>query len=166
MKLMRYGAKGAEKPGLVDAQGRVRALSGVVADIDAAALSPAGLARLRAVDIASLPVVEQPGRIRVTLRSGQEQTIALTAPAKIMKLDRANQIAVLQGPEGKTITVDVENPEKSQIFSKCPKFVKDHHAMDFVCDSLRMAVTLPVTAQSPKLTTTRVRARILWTISR
>jgi hypothetical protein len=33
MKLMRYGAKGAEKPGLIDAQGQVRALSGVIADI-------------------------------------------------------------------------------------------------------------------------------------
>jgi 2,4-didehydro-3-deoxy-L-rhamnonate hydrolase len=63
MKLMRYGAKGAEKPGLVDAQGRVRALSGVVADIGPDALSPAGLAKLRALDVASLPVVEQPGRI-------------------------------------------------------------------------------------------------------
>jgi 2,4-didehydro-3-deoxy-L-rhamnonate hydrolase len=63
MKLMRYGAKGAEKPGLVDAQGRVRALSGVIADIDTATLSPAGLAKLRALDVASLPVVEQPGRI-------------------------------------------------------------------------------------------------------
>ena len=63
MKLMRYGAKGAEKPGLVDAQGRVRALSGVIADIDTAALSPAGLAKLRALDVASLSVVEKPGRI-------------------------------------------------------------------------------------------------------
>jgi len=43
------------------------------------------------------------------------------------------------------LEADVENPEKSQIFSKCPKFVKDQHAMDFVCDSLRMAVTGAVT---------------------
>lgn len=63
MKLMRYGAKGAEKPGLVDAQGRVRALSGVIADIDAAALSPAGLAKLRALDPSTLPLVDKPGRI-------------------------------------------------------------------------------------------------------
>jgi 2,4-diketo-3-deoxy-L-fuconate hydrolase len=63
MKLMRYGAKGAEKPGLVDAQGRVRALSGVIADIDAQALSPAGLAKLRALDPSTLPLVDKPGRI-------------------------------------------------------------------------------------------------------
>ena len=63
MKLMRYGAKGAERPGLIDAQGKVRALSGVVADLDAQALSPAGLAKLRALDAGSLPVVDRPGRI-------------------------------------------------------------------------------------------------------
>ena len=63
MKLMRYGAKGAEKPGLVDAQGGVRALSGVIGDIDMAALSPAGLTKLRGVDSAALPLVDRPGRI-------------------------------------------------------------------------------------------------------
>lgn len=35
---------------------------------------------------------------------------------------------------------DVENPEKSSVFSKYPKFVKDHHLLYFVCDTLRMAV--------------------------
>ena len=63
MKLMRYGAKGSERPGLIDSQGRVRALSGVVADINGDELSPSGLARLRSVDPATLPMVAQPGRI-------------------------------------------------------------------------------------------------------
>ena len=36
---------------------------------------------------------------------------------------------------------DVEEPEKSPIFSKNPTFVKNHHVRDFVCDSLRMAIT-------------------------
>jgi 2-keto-4-pentenoate hydratase/2-oxohepta-3-ene-1,7-dioic acid hydratase in catechol pathway len=63
MKIMRYGVKGAEKPGLVDAQGRVRALSNVVRDIGADELSAAGLARLRALDPATLPLVENPGRL-------------------------------------------------------------------------------------------------------
>jgi chemotaxis protein MotA len=36
---------------------------------------------------------------------------------------------------------DVEEPEKSPIFSKNPTFVKNHHVLDFVCDSLRMAIT-------------------------
>ncbi|MCG3190683.1 MAG: Ureidoglycolate lyase [Burkholderiaceae bacterium] len=63
MKLMRYGAKGSERPGLIDSQGRVRALSGVVADIGPDELSPSGLASLRSVDPATLPLVAQPGRI-------------------------------------------------------------------------------------------------------
>lgn len=63
MKLMRYGAKGAEKPALIDAQGQVRDLSSVVADITAQTLTPAGLAQLRALDPSSLPLVAQPGRV-------------------------------------------------------------------------------------------------------
>ena len=63
MKLLRYGAKGAEKPGLVDAQGRVRDLSGKIADITAETLTEAGLAPLRALEAEALPVVERPGRI-------------------------------------------------------------------------------------------------------
>ena len=62
MKLMRHGAKGAEKPALVDAQGQVRDLSGVLPDITADTLTPAALQRLRELDPASLPLVAQPGR--------------------------------------------------------------------------------------------------------
>src|SRR5579884_2286123 len=36
---------------------------------------------------------------------------------------------------------DVENPEKSQVFSKYPAFLGNHHAVDFVCDTLRMAIS-------------------------
>jgi len=63
MKLLRYGAKGAEKPGMLDASGQVRDLSAVVPDIAAAMLTPAGLAPLRGLDPASLPLVERPGRL-------------------------------------------------------------------------------------------------------
>jgi 2-keto-4-pentenoate hydratase/2-oxohepta-3-ene-1,7-dioic acid hydratase in catechol pathway len=57
MKLLRYGAKGQEKPGLLDPQGRIRDLSGHIADIGAAALLPDNLARLKALDPAALPLV-------------------------------------------------------------------------------------------------------------
>jgi 2-keto-4-pentenoate hydratase/2-oxohepta-3-ene-1,7-dioic acid hydratase in catechol pathway len=63
MKLMRHGPKGAERPALVDAAGQVRDLSGVLADISAATLSPQGLERLRALDQGNLPLVDAPGRI-------------------------------------------------------------------------------------------------------
>jgi chemotaxis protein MotA len=39
------------------------------------------------------------------------------------------------------LEADVEEPEKSQVFSKYPKFLKDHHAVHFVCDTLRMSIT-------------------------
>ena len=57
MKLVRYGEAGKEKPGILDAQGGIRDLSGVVKDIDAAAVSPEGLAKLRGVKVDGLPKV-------------------------------------------------------------------------------------------------------------
>ena len=63
MKLLRYGAKGAEKPGLLDAKGVVRDLSGELADITAHTLTPHSLQRLRELDPTSLPVVANPGRM-------------------------------------------------------------------------------------------------------
>ncbi len=63
MKLLRYGPKGQEKPGLVDAEGQIRDLSQHVPDIAGDVLSPAGLAAIAALDIASLPAVEGSPRI-------------------------------------------------------------------------------------------------------
>lgn len=57
MKLLRYGDKGAEKPGLLDKDGALRDLSGVVRDIDAEALAPASLKRIAELDWTSLPRV-------------------------------------------------------------------------------------------------------------
>jgi len=62
MKLLRYGPKGQEKPGILDAEGRIRDLSGVVADITPEHLSPEGLKALAAVDTGSLPLVEDQPR--------------------------------------------------------------------------------------------------------
>ena len=58
MKLVRYGKLGAEKPGLMDDAGRLRDLSAHVSDIDAVTLGEAALARLRALDVSTLPVVD------------------------------------------------------------------------------------------------------------
>jgi len=63
MKLMRYGAKGAEKPAMVDAGGTVRDISSVIPDITAATLKPENLKRLAELDLATLPAVANPGRI-------------------------------------------------------------------------------------------------------
>jgi len=64
MKLLRHGPKGHEKPGLLDANGRVRDLSALLPDITAATLAPAALAALRGLDPEALPVVPQ-GRLAV-----------------------------------------------------------------------------------------------------
>jgi 2,4-diketo-3-deoxy-L-fuconate hydrolase len=63
MKLMRHGPKGSEQPALIDADGQMRDLSGVLADINASTLSPHGLKRLHELNPSTLPLVEQPGRI-------------------------------------------------------------------------------------------------------
>lgn len=68
MKLVRYGEPGSEKPGMLDMAGRVRDLSGEVADIGGDALRPEGLEALRALDPAALPLVE--GLPQDTLRLG------------------------------------------------------------------------------------------------
>ena len=57
MKLVRYGAVGAEKPGIMDADGVLRDLTDIVRDIDASTLSPAGLAKIAGVDPKTLPKV-------------------------------------------------------------------------------------------------------------
>ncbi|SKC89199.1 2-keto-4-pentenoate hydratase/2-oxohepta-3-ene-1,7-dioic acid hydratase (catechol pathway) [Burkholderia sp. YR290] len=57
MKLLRYGPPGGEKPGLLDTDGNVRDLSGHVADISGDVLLPDSLARLKALDVTSLPRV-------------------------------------------------------------------------------------------------------------
>jgi 2-keto-4-pentenoate hydratase/2-oxohepta-3-ene-1,7-dioic acid hydratase in catechol pathway len=57
MKLLRYGPPGQEKPGLLDATGKIRDLSSVVGDIAGDTLTPAGLSKLAALDVSTLPVV-------------------------------------------------------------------------------------------------------------
>jgi 2-keto-4-pentenoate hydratase/2-oxohepta-3-ene-1,7-dioic acid hydratase in catechol pathway len=63
MKLVRYGQPGREKPGIVDAEGHIRDLSGVVPDIAGDALSPKGLAKIAKVKIDSLPKVRAGARL-------------------------------------------------------------------------------------------------------
>ncbi len=57
MKLLRYGPAGHEKPGMLDAAGAIRDLSGIIGDVAGAHIAPAGLDRLRALDAKSLPLV-------------------------------------------------------------------------------------------------------------
>ena len=63
MKLVRFGAVGKEKPGLIDADGVIRDLSGVISDFGGASLTTKGLARLRKLNLAKLPKVSS--RVRL-----------------------------------------------------------------------------------------------------
>jgi 2-keto-4-pentenoate hydratase/2-oxohepta-3-ene-1,7-dioic acid hydratase in catechol pathway len=65
MKLLRHGPSGQERPGILDAEGKIRDLSGKIDDIDGDKLSPAKLKELAAIDISSLPVVEGNPRLGV-----------------------------------------------------------------------------------------------------
>jgi ureidoglycolate lyase len=63
MKLLRVGAKGAEKPAILHTDGTYRDLSSVVPDINGASIGADGLAKIRAADAGKLPVLDQGSRI-------------------------------------------------------------------------------------------------------
>jgi 2,4-diketo-3-deoxy-L-fuconate hydrolase len=63
MKLLRYGPLGLERPGILDADGNIRSLAGIVSDINGSSLSADSLQRLQDLDIASLPIVEEDVRL-------------------------------------------------------------------------------------------------------
>ena len=65
MKLCRWGRNGFEKPGMIDAQGQLRDLSGVISNIDQEAISPRGLSKLRKIRAESLPLVKSNPRFGV-----------------------------------------------------------------------------------------------------
>ncbi len=63
MRLVRFGAAGSERPGLLDSEGKVRNAAGLAGDWSGSALSPASLDAVRAADIASLPLADEGARI-------------------------------------------------------------------------------------------------------
>jgi 2-keto-4-pentenoate hydratase/2-oxohepta-3-ene-1,7-dioic acid hydratase in catechol pathway len=68
MKLVRYGRPGKEKPGLLDEEGRLRDLSGVIGDVDAAALSDRALRKIAKIDYKTLPLVRGNPRLGVPVK--------------------------------------------------------------------------------------------------
>jgi 2,4-didehydro-3-deoxy-L-rhamnonate hydrolase len=76
MKLVRYGAVGAEKPGLIDKSGQLRDLSAHVGDLNGAAYAPASLAKLAALDPAKLPAVDGKPRIGAPV-TGMSKYVAI-----------------------------------------------------------------------------------------
>lgn len=147
MKLCRFGSRGAEKPGLVDAQGALRDLSAHVADITPDSLTPAGLATLAAIDPASLPVVEGSPRYGVPI-NGVRKFIAvglnfadhaaesnLPIPAEPVLFTKA--ISCLNGPDDPvmlpkgSVKTDWE-VELGVVIGKRARYVEEADALDHV----------------------------------
>jgi len=103
MKLVRYGAVGRERPGIVDRGGTVRDLSGIVNDIDGAAISPSGLARLRALHLESLPAASGTERLGPCVaRPGKFICIGLNyadhAAETGVEVPKANAVTSMNNP--------------------------------------------------------------------
>lgn len=147
MKLVRYGLPGNEKPGLLDAQGRLRDLSAHVADIAGATLTPAGLQRLAALDPLKLPLVEgQPRLGPCVAGTGKFICIGLnysdhaaetgaTVPSEPIIFMKATSAIVgpndaIEIPRGSTKT-DWE-VELGIVIGKPAKYVSEADAMDHV----------------------------------
>ncbi|WP_298376019.1 fumarylacetoacetate hydrolase family protein [Azospirillum sp.] len=147
MKLLRYGPSGAEKPGVLDSEGRIRDLSAYVADIAGATLSPDGLAALAALPLDSLPIVDPAVRLGPCVTgTGKFICIGLnysdhaaetgatvpTEPVIFMKATSA-----IQGPNDpveiprNSVKTDWE-VELGVVIGKTAKYVSEEDALDHV----------------------------------
>jgi len=147
MKLLRYGAPGAEKPGLLDAEGRIRDLSGRIDDLSGAALDPDALASLAAIDVSDLPVVDGNPRlgpcvagtgkficIGLNYSDHAAETGATVPPEPIIFMKATSAIC---GPNDDLIIprgsekTDWE-VELGVIIGKTAKYVSEAEALDYV----------------------------------
>ncbi|MEO8070031.1 MAG: fumarylacetoacetate hydrolase family protein [Acidobacteriota bacterium] len=146
MKLLRYGPRGQEKPGLLDANGQVRDLSSHVRDLSGEALSPASLDRLRRIDHASLQVVT-PARLGACVGhvgnligiglnyADHAKETGATVPSEPIVFTKA--VTAINGPND-----DVEIPRGSQktdwevelgvVIGSRAKYVSEIDAMNYV----------------------------------
>jgi 2-keto-4-pentenoate hydratase/2-oxohepta-3-ene-1,7-dioic acid hydratase in catechol pathway len=147
MKLLRYGSHGQEKPGILDAQGRIRSLEGIVPDIAGQVLTPEGIEALRRVDPSSLPLVDEGVRlgpcvagtgkficIGLNYSDHAAETGATVPPEPIIFMKATSAIC---GPND-----DVEIPRNSQktdwevelgvVIGRHAKYVDEANALDHV----------------------------------
>ncbi len=147
MKLVRYGATGQEKPGMIDAVGTLRDLSAHVADITGATLGDDGIAKLRALDPATLPAVEGNPRMGACVGDiGKFMCIGLNyadhaaetgadIPEHPILFMKAN--SAITGPNDDVVmprgsaTTDWE-VELGVVIGKAAKYVSVEEALDYV----------------------------------
>ncbi|MFY7983551.1 MAG: fumarylacetoacetate hydrolase family protein, partial [Burkholderiaceae bacterium] len=147
MKLLRHGPLGRERPGLVDAQGIVRDLTGLLADITPEQLSPSALRALAAVDASRLPAVTPGTRLGVPV-AGIRQFLGIglnyrqhaieagmAIPAEPIVFSKS--ITALAGPDDDlplpkgSVALDYE-VELAYIFGKTAKNVRREDALKYV----------------------------------
>ena len=147
MKLLRYGALGAEKAGVLDADGQIRDLSGIVGDLNAEQLSPAALARLASIPMDRLPVVHGHPRIGTPYRgigkfiaiglnySDHAAEAGLPVPAEPVIFTKA--ISCIVGPNDDvmlpkgSVKTDWE-VELGVVIGSTARYVPEERALDYV----------------------------------
>ena len=147
MKLVRYGATGQEKPGMIDADGTLRDLSAHVADITGATLGDDSIAKLRALDPATLPAVEGNPRMGACVGDiGKFMCIGLNyadhaaetgadIPGHPILFMKAN--SAITGPNDDVVmprgsaTTDWE-VELGVVIGKAAKYVSEEEALEYV----------------------------------
>ncbi|PWW00025.1 2-keto-4-pentenoate hydratase/2-oxohepta-3-ene-1,7-dioic acid hydratase in catechol pathway [Hoeflea marina] len=147
MKFVRYGAEGAEKPGMIDASGQLRDLSGHIADLSGATLDPSRLAEIGEIDASSLPKVDGMPRlgpcvagtgkficIGLNYSDHAAETGATVPPEPIIFMKATSAICGpndnLVIPRGSEKT-DWE-VELGVVIGKTAKYVSEDEAMDYV----------------------------------
>jgi 2,4-didehydro-3-deoxy-L-rhamnonate hydrolase len=147
MRLLRYGPAGHEQPGMLDSHGRIRSLAGKIADLGPEQLSPAALARLAAIDPASLPAAPGNPRLGVPV-AGVRKFIAiglnyadhaaesnLPIPAEPVVFSKA--VSCLQGPNDEVMIprdsrkTDWE-VELGVIIGSTARYVEERDALQYV----------------------------------
>jgi 2,4-didehydro-3-deoxy-L-rhamnonate hydrolase len=147
MKLLRYGPVGREKPGIVDARGKLRDLSGRLADIGPEQLSPAGLKALAAIDPGTLPAVSGNPRLGVPF-AGTRKFIAvglnfadhakesnLAIPAEPVLFMKA--VSCLQGPNDEVMLPQGSKKtdwevELGVVIGRTARYVEESQALEYV----------------------------------
>ncbi len=147
MKLLRYGPKGKEKPGILDQHGKIRSLAKVIKDLDGEAISPAGLAKLRKVNVAKLPLVSGKPRIGSCIANPQKfiaiglnysdhaAESGMTVPPEPIVFTK--QVSCLSGPND-TVTIPPKSAksdwevELGVIIGRKAKNIKQADAMKHV----------------------------------
>lgn len=147
MKLVRYGERGSEKPGIIDNEGNLRCMSALIEDFGPAELGPEGLAKIASVDIEALPVVGGEPRLGIPFR-GTRKFIAvglnfadhaeesgLPIPKEPVIFMKA--ISCLHGPNDNIIlppgsTKTDWEVELGVVVGKKASYVEEEHAMAHV----------------------------------